>query len=433
MTRKITRAAARIKHGLEKKLYLGNLDAKRDWGFAGDYVEAMWLMLQQDKPDDYVDRHRRVALRARAPRRRVRRARTSTGRSTSRSIRATSGRPRSTTCSATPSKATRDARLEAEGHVQGAHRDDGRAPTRRTCAARSRGARPAPSRSRAKRGGAATYEKCSATPGRRERWAGRSRSSSGRAARSAARSCPRSGARAGWIRDVAAVSIALAATEHHGLYHCTAQGETTWADFAREAADLMGVPAERVQAVASTELPFHEIRPRRPILDNRALRAIGLDTLPPWQDALRAFVREDQELDEGRGAAVLARRASAYAAAVLARRDRPRAVVAVPGDGLGQALLERRGAAASPARRGSCAAVHGVAAVVAGAVGDVADQRLVAARSGAGSRARRPGWALVLGADVVDLAGAARARATASIASQWSSTWIQSRTCRPSP
>jgi GDPmannose 4,6-dehydratase len=54
VTRKITRAAARIRHGLDKKLYLGNLDAKRDWGFAGDYVEAMWLMLQQPKPDDYV-------------------------------------------------------------------------------------------------------------------------------------------------------------------------------------------------------------------------------------------------------------------------------------------------------------------------------------------------------------------------------------------
>jgi GDPmannose 4,6-dehydratase len=54
VTRKITRTAARIKHGLEKKLYLGNLDAKRDWGFAGDYVEAMWMMLQHDKPDDYV-------------------------------------------------------------------------------------------------------------------------------------------------------------------------------------------------------------------------------------------------------------------------------------------------------------------------------------------------------------------------------------------
>src|SRR5260221_13752219 len=54
VTRKITRALARIKVGLQKKLYLGNLDAKRDWGFAGDYVEAMWLMLQQEQPDDYV-------------------------------------------------------------------------------------------------------------------------------------------------------------------------------------------------------------------------------------------------------------------------------------------------------------------------------------------------------------------------------------------
>jgi GDPmannose 4,6-dehydratase len=54
VTRKITRAAARIKLELQDKLYLGNLDAKRDWGFAGDYVESMWLMLQHDKPDDYV-------------------------------------------------------------------------------------------------------------------------------------------------------------------------------------------------------------------------------------------------------------------------------------------------------------------------------------------------------------------------------------------
>jgi GDPmannose 4,6-dehydratase len=54
VTRKVTRAAARIKHGLDKKLYLGNLDAKRDWGYAADYVEAMWLMLQQDHGDDYV-------------------------------------------------------------------------------------------------------------------------------------------------------------------------------------------------------------------------------------------------------------------------------------------------------------------------------------------------------------------------------------------
>jgi GDPmannose 4,6-dehydratase len=54
VTRKITRAIAYIKAGLQHKLYLGNLDAKRDWGYAPEYVEAMWLMLQQDKPDDYV-------------------------------------------------------------------------------------------------------------------------------------------------------------------------------------------------------------------------------------------------------------------------------------------------------------------------------------------------------------------------------------------
>lgn len=54
VTRKITMAVAKIKNGLQKKLYLGNLNAKRDWGFAGDYVESMWLMLQQEEPDDYV-------------------------------------------------------------------------------------------------------------------------------------------------------------------------------------------------------------------------------------------------------------------------------------------------------------------------------------------------------------------------------------------
>ncbi|MEJ2153276.1 MAG: GDP-mannose 4,6-dehydratase [Gemmatimonadota bacterium] len=61
VTRKITRAVARIKHGLQEQLYLGNLDAERDWGFAGDFVRAMWMMLQQDEADDYViatgDRH----------------------------------------------------------------------------------------------------------------------------------------------------------------------------------------------------------------------------------------------------------------------------------------------------------------------------------------------------------------------------------------
>jgi GDPmannose 4,6-dehydratase len=54
VTRKISYNVALIKHGLSKELPLGNLDAKRDWGFAGDYVEGMWRMLQQDKPDDYV-------------------------------------------------------------------------------------------------------------------------------------------------------------------------------------------------------------------------------------------------------------------------------------------------------------------------------------------------------------------------------------------
>ena len=54
VTRKITRAVGRIYHGLQDKLYLGNLDSLRDWGYAGDYVEAMWLMLQQETPDDYV-------------------------------------------------------------------------------------------------------------------------------------------------------------------------------------------------------------------------------------------------------------------------------------------------------------------------------------------------------------------------------------------
>ena len=54
VTRKIARAAARIKAGLQENLYLGNLGAQRDWGYAKEYVEAMWLMQQQDQPDDYV-------------------------------------------------------------------------------------------------------------------------------------------------------------------------------------------------------------------------------------------------------------------------------------------------------------------------------------------------------------------------------------------
>ena len=103
VTRKITRAATRIKLGLQERLYLGNLDAERDWGFAGDYVEAMWLMLQQDEPDDFViatgERHSvrefcepHSAVSA------------STGATTSASTSATCARPRSTCSKATPPK-----------------------------------------------------------------------------------------------------------------------------------------------------------------------------------------------------------------------------------------------------------------------------------------------------------------------------------------
>ena len=93
-----------------------------------------------------------------------------------------------------------------------------------------------------------------------------------------------------WAREVADVSAALARTAHHGLYHCTSQGETTWADFARLAAELLGVPADRVRGVSTAELPLKAQRPRRAVLDNRRLRERGLDTLSSWQDALRAFI-----------------------------------------------------------------------------------------------------------------------------------------------
>ena len=69
VTRKITRGLARIKLGLQERIYLGNLDAKRDWGHARDYVRMQWLMLQQDAPEDYRHRHRRAALGARVRRR----------------------------------------------------------------------------------------------------------------------------------------------------------------------------------------------------------------------------------------------------------------------------------------------------------------------------------------------------------------------------
>ena len=96
-----------------------------------------------------------------------------------------------------------------------------------------------------------------------------------------------------WVREVASVSAALAATSYYGLYHCTSQGETTWADFARLAAELTGAPADRVQGVAYADLKLKAPRPLRAVLDNRALRERGLDTLSTWQDALRAFAAEE--------------------------------------------------------------------------------------------------------------------------------------------
>ena len=117
VTRKITRAVAAIERGLQERLYLGNLDAKRDWGHARDFVEGMWLMLQQAEPDDYVlatgETHsvREFVERAFAcvGRRSHGAARASTrsastprpARTSCASTRAISGRPRSTSCSAT--------------------------------------------------------------------------------------------------------------------------------------------------------------------------------------------------------------------------------------------------------------------------------------------------------------------------------------------
>ena len=101
VTRKVTRGSRRILAGRRNKLYLGNLDARRDWGYAPEYVEAMWLMLQHDQPDDFViatgrDPHgprvRRARLRARGP---------GLATTTSRSTRATCGRARWMCCRAT--------------------------------------------------------------------------------------------------------------------------------------------------------------------------------------------------------------------------------------------------------------------------------------------------------------------------------------------
>jgi dTDP-4-dehydrorhamnose reductase len=99
-----------------------------------------------------------------------------------------------------------------------------------------------------------------------------------------------------WVKEVARASAALAATDYYGVYHCTSQGETSWADFAREAARLLGLPDGQAQGVPSAALRLKAPRPRRAVLDNRALRARGLDTLSTWQGALAAFVAEETQL-----------------------------------------------------------------------------------------------------------------------------------------
>ena len=97
VTRKVTKAVARIKLGLQDELVLGNLDSKRDWGFAGDYVKAMWLMLQQDEPDDYVIATGRDALDRGVRRAGVRRGRhRRLAATTSARTRSSSAPPRST-------------------------------------------------------------------------------------------------------------------------------------------------------------------------------------------------------------------------------------------------------------------------------------------------------------------------------------------------
>jgi dTDP-4-dehydrorhamnose reductase len=99
-----------------------------------------------------------------------------------------------------------------------------------------------------------------------------------------------------WVKEVARASAALALTDFYGLYHCTSQGETSWANFAREAGRLLGLPENKVEAVSYASLRLKAPRPRRAVLDNRALRARGLDTLSSWQDALAAFVAEETRL-----------------------------------------------------------------------------------------------------------------------------------------
>ena len=89
---------------------------------------------------------------------------------------------------------------------------------------------------------------------------------------------------------MALVSAQLARTDHFGLYHATATGETTWADFARFMADAVGLSASQVEAVGGSALKLKAARPRRAILDSRHLREVGLGQTPTWQEQARGYV-----------------------------------------------------------------------------------------------------------------------------------------------
>jgi dTDP-4-dehydrorhamnose reductase len=99
-----------------------------------------------------------------------------------------------------------------------------------------------------------------------------------------------------WVMEVARASAALARTSHFGTYHCTSQGETSWAAFARFMAGELGLPEARVEALPTSALPMKALRPRRAVLDNRLLRLRGLDTLSTWQEAARAFIKSESQL-----------------------------------------------------------------------------------------------------------------------------------------
>ena len=128
----------------QDKLYLGNLDARRDWGYAPEYVEAMWRMLQQAAAGRLRHRHRRDAHRARVRRASPSGSSASTGSATSRSTRATSARPRSTSCAATPARRARVLGWRPTTTFRGARPDHARGgPARGRASTRPSASRPA--------------------------------------------------------------------------------------------------------------------------------------------------------------------------------------------------------------------------------------------------------------------------------------------------